>query len=80
MKAIIGNQEHYSEDVKRVLTEELAKSEENKAVIIILLKKDGTQRIHKSLCTFEEVCFLKCFFDTWIFKWFYADMITKEGN
>lgn len=57
-------------DAKRTLEDILADTNKVRAVIIIRLMDDGTQRLDCSHATFEEKCFLKCFFDSWIMKWF----------
>lgn len=80
MKAIIGNQEKYSDDVKRALNEVLLNADEFKAVVIVGLQKDGAQKIIRSLCSFEEVCFLKCFMDSWVFEWFKDQMVVHDGK
>lgn len=49
---------------------EEAENGQTEAVIIIRLMKDGSQKIDTSFMNHYEKCFLKAFFDAWIFRWF----------
>jgi hypothetical protein len=57
-------------DVNEALTETLNQVDGLDAVIILAIRKDGQQFMRTSTMSGYEKCFLKCFFDAWISKWF----------
>lgn len=55
----------------RELLEERAKADTKlRAVIILELHQDGSQRLLTSNCSQYEKCFLKTFFDSQVMQWF----------
>lgn len=55
---------------KELLAERAKSDSKLRAVIILELHEDGTQRYFSSNSSQYEKCFLKCFFDSMVFKWF----------
>lgn len=46
------------------------RAEHFEGVIVLAMNKDGTQFMATSPLTMESKCFLKCFLDSWILRWF----------
>lgn len=57
-------------DMKPLLLERAEITDTLEGIILIELHKDGSQRLFTSKFNFEQKCFLKCFFDAWVIKWF----------
>lgn len=52
------------------LKEVLAEAHDLDGVVVIALRKDGTQFLNSSRMSFYEKTFLKCFWDAWVLRWF----------
>lgn len=53
------------------LKEMLAKADQIDCVMIVSINKDGTQFLMTSSVSAMEKCFMKCFMDSYVSKWFF---------
>lgn len=60
-------------DAKAVLLDCASKADDVTAVIVIELRRDGTRHLVTNTASFEEKCLLKCFLDSWVYRWFQGD-------
>jgi len=67
-------------DARELLQERAKANTKLRAVIIIELHQDGTQRLMTSNCSQYEKCFLKSFFDAQVNKWFEESYVVSPDS
>ncbi len=64
-------------DAKATLRERADSTDDIVGVIVLELHRDGSQRIFTNSMNAHEKCFLKCFLDSYVSRWF-AEAETVE--